>query len=141
MVNLIRGKDLTMSTRALRLAFAVFLALGWPSAAFAADVTGNWDMTVNAQQPLHWKVTFKQEGETVTGRIRLGTTQSAKVLDIEGTVKDNHIEFTFNIEDLGGNQPFNLEGEIDGGQIKGKKAHLWNYGEGDWTAQREAASK
>ncbi len=94
------------------------------------DVTGNWVFQVETSggsgSPTF---TFKQEGETLTGKYngQFGTA------DIKGTVKGNQIEFSFNAEGLG---VITYSGTIETGAMKGKVT-LGDQASGTWTAKRK----
>lgn len=118
----------------IRLVLACLVSLALASAASAADVSGTWEMTVHASDPLTWTLTVEQKGDSLSGKIKVGSSPS-DVLDVTGKVSGDHIEFTFTLPDSDGDRPFNLSGEVAGDTIQGTKTNLWMFGEGDWTAK------
>ena len=94
------------------------------------DVTGTWVFQVETSggsgSPTF---TFKQEGETLTGKYS-GQFGEA---DIKGTVKGNQIEFSFTAEGLG---VITYSGTFENGTMKGK-VNLGDQASGTWTAKRK----
>ncbi len=93
------------------------------------DVTGNWVFQVETPAGSGSPTfTFKQEGETLTGKYsgQLGAA------DLKGTVKGNRIEFSFTV-DVG---TIVYTGTIEGGTMKGK-VELGDQASGTWTAKRK----
>jgi hypothetical protein len=86
------------------------------SAAQAANVTGEWTFNVTTDQgggtPT---MTFKQEGEKLTGKYvgQLGAS------DLTGTVKGNEIAFSFTIDAQGQQAPVNYKGTVEKDTMKG----------------------
>lgn len=94
------------------------------------DVTGAWVFQVETSGGSGAPTfTFKQEGETLTGKYsgQFGTA------DIKGTVKGKQIEFSFNAEGLG---VITYSGTIENGTMKGKVT-LGDQASGTWTAKRK----
>jgi hypothetical protein len=84
----------------LRLACTLFLSA---LLAVAADVSGNWQITVETSQGSGTPtVVFRQQGEQLTGTYKSQVFGEAA---LTGTVKGNVVEFSF-------------EGEAGGQQIK-----------------------
>jgi hypothetical protein len=83
----------------------------------AVNVTGEWAFNVQTDQgggtPT---LTFKQEGEKLTGKYagQLGNA------DLTGTVKGNAIHFTFTLDVQGQQAPVTYDGTIDKNTMKGK---------------------
>jgi hypothetical protein len=88
-----------------------------PLFAQATNVTGDWTFNVTTDQgggtPT---ITFKQEGEKLTGKY-VGQLGSA---DLTGSVKGNAIKFTFSIDVQGQQAPVNYEGTVEKNTMKGK---------------------
>ena len=101
---------------ALLAAFAVaFLASGQVLAQ-GTNVTGDWTFTVTTDQGSGTPtMTFKQEGEKLTGKYN-GQFGSA---DLTGTVKGNAIEFTFTIDVQGQQAPATYKGTVEKTTMKG----------------------
>jgi hypothetical protein len=83
----------------------------------ATNVTGEWLFNVTTDQgggtPT---LTFKQEGEKLTGKY-VGQLGSA---DLTGTVKGTAIRFTFTIDVQGQQAPVTYEGTVEKNTMKGK---------------------
>ena len=83
----------------------------------ATNVTGEWAFNVTTDQgggtPV---ITFKQEGEKLTGKYagQLGNA------DLTGTVKGNAIHFTFTIDAGGQAAPVTYDGTVEKNTMKGK---------------------
>lgn len=94
------------------------------------NVTGAWLFTVETSagsgSP---SFTFKQEGETLTGKYN-GQFGEA---DIKGTVKGNKIEFSFDVEGAG---KITYSGTIEKDTMKGQ-VNLGEQASGTWTAKRK----
>ncbi len=98
------------------------------------NVSGDWDVTLNTQMGItKWQATFVQEGEQLTGEIDIGDRM---ILPLEGTVKENTVQFVFVVPDLDGDQPISMAGQFDGTSIKGKGSFVW-FGDGEWMAERQ----
>jgi hypothetical protein len=102
-------------------------------AAPAADVTGNWEATVETDagsgSP---KFTFKQTGETLTG------TYSGQLGEapLTGTVKGSDIEFSFKASPQGETVTVKYKGKITGEkQMKGT-VDLGGMATGTFTATK-----
>lgn len=94
------------------------------------DVTGTWVFQVETSggsgSPTF---TFKQEGETLTGKYS-GQFGEA---NIKGTMKGNQIDFSFDAEGLG---KITYSGTFENGAMKGK-VNLGDQASGTWTAKRK----
>ena len=104
----------------VRFAFVVALVLGLASSglvAQAVNVTGEWAFTVQTDQGGgNPTMTFKQEGEKLTGKYN-GQFGSA---DLTGTVKGNAIHFTFTIDVQGQQAPATYDGTVEKNTMQGK---------------------
>jgi hypothetical protein len=104
-----------------RVLTAVIVAVGLltsaPLFAQATNVTGEWAFNVTTDQgggtPT---LTFKQEGEKLTGKYQ-GQLGAA---DLTGTVKGNAIKFTFTIDVQGQQAPVTYDGTVEKNTMKGK---------------------
>ena len=119
--------------KAVLMTLMMLLAIG-VVAADKANVTGKWQFEVEfsggSGTP---SFDFQQDGEKLTGTYK-GQFGTAK---LEGTVKDNKIEFKFKV-DLGGNEGTVVyTGTIEeDGTMKGKVV-LAEFGEGTWKGKRD----
>lgn len=96
---------------------ALVAALVMPATAQGVNVTGKWVFDVQTSggsgQPT---VTFKQEGEKLTGHY---SSQTLGEADFTGTVKGTAIQFTFNAEAQGQQIDVAYTGTVDGNSMKG----------------------
>lgn len=97
---------------------ALVAALVMPATAQGGvNVTGKWVFDVQtgggSGQPT---VTFKQEGEKLTGHY---SSQTLGEADFTGTVKGTAIQFTFNAEAQGQQIDVAYSGTVDGNSMKG----------------------
>jgi len=85
-------------------------------AAQGTNVTGDWTFNVTTDQgggtPT---ITFKQEGEKLTGKY-VGQLGAA---DLTGTVKGNAIQFTFTVDVQGQQAPVTYKGTVEKNTMKG----------------------
>jgi hypothetical protein len=123
-------------TRAMTL---LSIALLTATPAFAQNsVSGDWDVTVNSPQGSNTtRVTFKQDGEKVSGVFR---SQRGELPFEGGSLTGKDLKFTFTIETQGMQLPITLAGTMadDGATMTGK-ADFGGFAEGDWTAKRTTA--
>jgi hypothetical protein len=126
---------MTHAVRAVVLVLAS-AALGTASAA-PVNVAGRWQFTVELSMgtgtPI---VTFEQEGEKITGTYqgRYGTSK------LEGTVKENQIEFTIAVEAEGTTVTGVFSGVYEADEMKGNVEYE-GAGDGTWTAVRIPAKQ
>lgn len=101
------------------------------------DVTGTWAFTIQSEAGTGTPtVTFKQEGEKLTGHYSSMLVGEA---DLTGTVKGEAIEFTIRA-DLGG-MPFESKftGTIDSKDSMKGKLDSGGFGGGTFTGKRKEA--
>ena len=115
-----------------RFATAVALSFALGSAAFAQSVAGAWDLTINGPEgAINATATLKQDGENVTGSIE--TPQGTA--EMKGTFKGKALNLSFTIPGPNGNLDIKVNGEVDGGSMKG----VIDFGMGmaDFTAKKK----
>jgi hypothetical protein len=103
--------------KANALVIALVLFASASVLAQATNVTGEWAFTVTTDQGAGNPVlTFKQEGEKLTGKYagQLGAAE------LTGTVKGNAIHFTFTLDVQGQQAPVTYDGTIEKNTMKGK---------------------
>ena len=120
-----------------RVLFATLLVTAalslWAQASTMADVTGTWKLTLQTQQGTsNPTVTFKQEGEDLTGTYkgRLGEAP------LKGTLKGNAIKWSLKVNAQGNELQIDYEGTVDGSTMKGK-AKFGDFGEGTFEGKKE----
>ncbi|HSS82890.1 MAG TPA: hypothetical protein VLL30_03830, partial [Reyranella sp.] len=114
------------------------LALLTASPVFAqTNITGDWDVTVvSPQGPNTTPVTFKQEGDKVSGVFK--GAQGELPFD-GGSMTGNDLKFTFTINFQGNSLPITLTGKVDGATMAGA-ADFGGFASGEWSAKRSAAT-
>lgn len=120
----------TKSILALSLMFFLALSLS----ALYADVTGDWEMTMQGRrgertQDMH----FEQKGEkiTVTWSGRRGNEMIA-----EGTIKGNEIEWSVTRETPRGDFTMTYKGTVKGDTMTGTM-QMGEMGSSEWTAKKK----
>jgi hypothetical protein len=102
-----------------------------------ANLAGQWQFTVELAigtgRPL---VTFKQDGEKITGTYEGRYGKSA----LEGTVKENHLEFTLTVVAEGTTASGVFVGDYEKDQLSGTVDYE-GAGDGTWSAVRVPAKK
>jgi len=97
-----------------------------------ANIAGQWQFTVELAvgtgRPL---VTFKQDGEKITGTYEGRYGKSA----LEGTVKENHVEFTISVVAEGTTVSGAFAGDIEKDGMSGTVDYE-GAGDGTWSAVR-----
>jgi len=107
--------------------------IGLVMAVYAADVTGEWELTAESPRgEFTQAVKFVQDGEvlTVTMESRRGDE-----LEGEGTVKGNKIEWTILRSTPRGEFEMIYKGTIDGDTMSGT-VDFGGRGEMEWTANK-----
>jgi len=103
----------------------------------SVDITGVWNGTLELESVSgHPTLTFKQEGEKVTGTYegRYGASP------LEGTLKDKALHFVITINAEGIQTSGTFDGSVDGDKMSGR-VRFDSGGEGTWYATRAAAKK
>lgn len=126
----------------MRHAFrALILLLIWtmPGAALTApaNIAGRWQFTVELSMGTGSPVvTFEQEGEKITGTYEGRYGKSS----LEGTVKENQVEFTIAVEAEGTRVAGVFNGVYENDRMRGNVEYE-GAGDGTWTAVRIPAQK
>ena len=123
-------------TRSKLILLALLLLVARPAVA-QTNITGDWDVTVNSPQGANTTlVTFKQEGEKVSGIFK---SQRGELPFDGGKVTGSDVVFTFTITTQGMQLPITLTGKVEGETMAGK-ADFGGFAEGDWTAKRSTTT-
>jgi hypothetical protein len=120
------------------LLVAVFaLSMTSPIAAGQApNVSGKWIFTVETSAGSGMPtVTFKQEGEKLTGHY---SSQTFGEVDLTGTVKGDAITFMFGADVQGTHLDVTYSGTIEGKDSMKGKVNLGGLGEGTFTARKQS---
>lgn len=128
-MNSLRRMLLAASAAAVLLATSTLV-----TSAMAADanVSGEWDMTVESQAGVgtpHFSL--KQDGNKVTGTYKGMLGQTA----VTGTVKGNEIALNFDVNAQGMDMHVTYSGTVDGANMKGT-VKLGELGEGTFTGKK-----
>jgi hypothetical protein len=133
--SLAGGKGVDMKSLARAAALVVVSSVLLIAA--PANIAGQWQFTVELSMGTGSPVvTFKQDGEKITGTYqgRYGTS------NLDGTVKDNNVEFTVTMVAEGTTVTGAFTGTYEADRMKGDVEYE-GAGEGTWTAVRMAAKK
>lgn len=118
----------------MRFTFLVALVatLGFVVAPQAqGGVDGNWALVFDTPMgTLDASATFKSDGEELTGSI----TSQAGATSFKGTLKGNTFEFVMNVSTPEGDLSIQMNGEVEGDDIKG--TFDFGQGTGTWTGKR-----
>lgn len=117
----------------------VFVAILASAAALIAqdkvDITGKWVFTVETSAGSGMPtVTFKQDGEKITGHYSSMTLGEA---DFTGTVKGRDVAFNFNANVADMQIPVSYTGTIEGKDAMKGKITITGLGDGTFTGKRQ----
>jgi L-seryl-tRNA(Ser) seleniumtransferase len=125
-----------MMNRPARAVVLVLMSAALVSAA-PANIAGQWqftvELTVGTGRPL---VTFRQDGEKITGTYEGRYGKS----NLEGTVKENHVEFTVTLVAEGTTVSGVFSGICENDRMSGDVEYE-GAGDGTWTAVRVPVKK
>jgi hypothetical protein len=111
---------------------ALTLFAGLTTAAFAADVAGNWTVTFNTGQGGgSMDLVIEQTGNELKGNVS-GDVGNAP---INGKTENDTVTFTHQLPDYGVSADYN--GKLEGGVIKGTVSFADGAASGNFTAQRK----
>lgn len=118
-----------LSVLALSLLMAVAALAQSPAA-------GEWDAAMNTPGGVrNFKLTFKVEGEKLTGTVGRDTGS----LPLTGTAKGNDVQFSYTVNYNGNDLAITMTGKIDGDAIKGIVS-FGGMAEDEWSAKRASAA-
>lgn len=127
-------KSLLTACTVLALALSTAIQAQEPAKATKTDVTGTWDVSIETPNgAMPGTVTFKQEGEKVTGA---QTGPTGEEMKFEGTVKDAALAYVLKINMEGNEMAISFSGKVDGDSIAGT-FDFGGMGSGAWTAKRK----
>jgi hypothetical protein len=119
-----------LNARKLILAGAAGLLVSL--AAFAADVSGNWNLSIETPQGTRTPtMTLTQKGEELTG-----TYHSQRGdMPLTGTIKGKEIKFGYTMGGGDRSMTISYEGTVEGDSMSGKMT-MGQMGEGKFTAKK-----
>jgi hypothetical protein len=97
------------------------------------DISGAWDMSIDTPQgQMALTVTFKQDGEKITG------TQTSPMGEspLEGTLVGNELKYTITIDMQGQQATISFGAKVDGAAMSGVYEFA-GMGSGAWTAKKK----
>lgn len=101
-------------------------------AAFAADVSGNWNLTVESPRgTTNPTMTLTQKGEDVTGTYKSPRGE----MPITGTLKGNDLKLSYTVSMGDRSLTIDFVGVVDGDSITGKTV-MGQMGEGKFSAKK-----
>jgi hypothetical protein len=108
----------------------------WMPGAFAADVSGTWQLAVETNQGAGAPtMVLEQKGERVTGTFK---SQILGEVKLSGTVKGNAIEFGFTGEAGGQSIKVTYKGTVEGAtKMKGTAVYEGVDDRATWTAEKK----
>ncbi len=118
------------------LSSLALLVIAFPilAAAQSAQVAGAWDLILNTPNvPVNVKVTFKQEGDKLTGLLKSERGE----LPAQVAVSGKEIKINYTVKYDGNDLAIAMKGNVDGDAMKGT-VDFGGLAEGDWTAKRAA---
>jgi hypothetical protein len=126
------------SVRFVSLAL-VALALAVAGASLSAqaklDITGTWLFTVDTGTTGTPTVTFKQDGEKITGHY---SSQTLGEADLTGTLKGQDLNFSFNADLQGQSVPVSYKGTVTSNtEMKGTIDVAGGLASGTFTAKKK----
>jgi hypothetical protein len=125
-------KKLVNILSVLALALAATVAV----AAQSSPAAGEWDAAMNTPGGVrNFKLTFKVEGEKLTGTVGRDTGS----LPLTGTAKGNDVQFSYTVNYNGNDLVLTMTGKITGNDIKGTVS-FGGMAEDEWTAKRAGAA-
>jgi hypothetical protein len=117
-------------------ALACAFVLAASAMAQSPNVTGDWDVTINAPTgPVQVKASFKQDGEKLAGAMKSPRGETP----LEGMVKGKEIKFKYTIKFQDQDMVITMSGNLDGETVKGD-ADFGGLAQGDWTGKRASAA-
>jgi hypothetical protein len=113
------------------------LALGQTGTGSGSGAAGDWDVALNTPGGgvRNLKVTFKLDGEKLTGSIK----GERGDLPIQGSVTGKEIKFTYTIKYMDNDLLITMTGTLDGDAIKGA-VDFNGFAQDEWSAKRATAT-
>ena len=101
-------------------------------AAMAADVSGNWNLSVETQRGTNTPtMTLTQKGKELTGTYHSQRGDQP----LTGTIEGNDVKFSYAIGGGDRSRTINYEGKVEGDSMSGKVV-MGQMGEGKFTATK-----
>jgi hypothetical protein len=101
-----------------------------------SSAAGDWDVALNTPGGVrNLKVTFKLDGEKLTGSIK----GERGDLPIEGSVKGKDVKFSYTIKYMDNDLLITMTGNLEGDTIKGA-VDFGGFAQDEWSAKRASAA-
>ncbi|MGB2907431.1 MAG: hypothetical protein WBB73_10020 [Candidatus Aminicenantaceae bacterium] len=124
-----------MSNTFKALAVGILFLAGVSLCALAVDVSGTWEMTMETPRGEERvsEMKIEQEGDKITVTMEgfQGNEMTGK-----GTVTDNEVEWTVNMETQRGEFTITYSGTVDGDTMTGQ-AEMGDFGAMEFTAKKK----
>jgi hypothetical protein len=109
-------------------------------AAWAADVSGTWTMSVPGRdgQMREQDITFAQDGNKIKVTMTMPGRPGGEAREMtgEGTIEGNAIQWSFSFQRPDGQEmKMEYKGSVDGATMKGTTSRMGN--EVEWTAKKK----
>jgi hypothetical protein len=129
-------KRLVSFLSALGLLFTLYAFALAQSETGSSSAAGDWDVALNTPGGVrNLKVTFKIEGEKLTGSIK----GERGDLPIEGSAKGKEIKFSYTIKYMDNDLLITMTGNLEGDTIKGA-VDFNGFAQDEWSAKRASAA-
>jgi hypothetical protein len=100
------------------------------------NATGDWDVALNTPGGVrNFKVTFKHDGEKLTGTIKGERGE----IPLDGTVKGKEVKFSYTIKYMDNDLVITMSGNLEGDAIKGA-VDFGGFAQDEWSAKRASDS-
>ena len=116
-----------------RLISTIFVvAVATAALSAQSNIAGDWELSINGPEGVITALaTLKQDSEKISGSI----ASPQGTVDLTGTYKEKKLEMSFQIQGAQGALDIKVNGEVDGGDMKG----IIDFGMGmaDFTAKKK----
>jgi hypothetical protein len=124
-----------MSKTFKTLAFGIMFLAGVSICALAVDVSGTWEITIQTPRgdERASEMKIEQDGDKIT--VTMEGFQGNEMTG-EGTVADNTVEWTVNVETQRGEFTIEYSGTVEGDTMTGQ-AEMGDFGTMEFTAKKK----
>jgi hypothetical protein len=134
LIGKIIKKEKNMSKTKSIFALSLLFFLGLSLSALYADVTGDWEMTMQSRRgERKMDIHFEQKGEKIT--VTWSSPRGGEI-KAEGTIKGNDIEWSVTRETPRGDFTMTYKGKVEGDTMTGTM-QMGERGSAEWTAKKK----